>query len=202
MDVDQIPDFKTITEGKVKVKVPDGKQFYDPAQQFNRELTMLLIRAFFDRGRPVKKKGDGIRVLDTFASSGLKAIRLARELEFVDTVVANAPDPHPVQLIQNNLELNAAKDKNVRWIVEPHQGTAQGTMYKFLALGKPFDVIDLDCNGSATPYFDIAVQSVADRGLVFVTCTDLSILCAASPGTCFARYGGLPVKGEACHEAV
>ena len=35
-----------------------------------------------------------------------------------------------------------------------------------------------------------------------VTCTDVAVLCGNAPETCFAKYGALPVRSKACHEAV
>jgi tRNA (guanine26-N2/guanine27-N2)-dimethyltransferase len=42
---------------------------------------------------------------------------------------------------------------------------------------KRFDVVDLDPYGSAAMFLDAAVQSVADGGLLAVTCTDKGVLC-------------------------
>ncbi len=40
-----------------------------------------------------------------------------------------------------------------------------------------FSIIDLDPYGSPTPFLDAAVQSVADGGLLCITCTDMAVLC-------------------------
>lgn len=42
--------------------------------------------------------------------------------------------------------------------------------------GGKYDVIDLDPYGSAAPFLDAAVQSVADGGLLCITCTDMAVL--------------------------
>ena len=49
-------------------------------------------------------------------------------------------------------------------------------MYNHRAEGSRVDVVDLDPYGTAAPFIDAAVQSVADSGLLCVTCTDLSVL--------------------------
>lgn len=192
-----------ISEGKAKIKFPKGEVFYNPVQQFNRDLTILVLKSFHEQYK-VAKKGEpkGLRILEALSATGLRAIRYARELDCVESIVANDLDPNAVELIKSNVELNSAEDENVKKLVEPHQGDANGTMHKYHALGKSFDVIDLDPYGSASPFMDAAVQTVADGGLLCVTCTDLAVLCASYPETCFAKYGGLPVKGESCHEAV
>jgi tRNA (guanine26-N2/guanine27-N2)-dimethyltransferase len=38
------------------------------------------------------------------------------------------------------------------------------------------DVVDLDPYGSASPFIDAAIGSIADGGLLCVTCTDLAVL--------------------------
>ncbi len=40
-----------------------------------------------------------------------------------------------------------------------------------------FDVVDLDPYGAPVTFLDGAVQSVADGGLLLVTCTDMAVLC-------------------------
>lgn len=40
-----------------------------------------------------------------------------------------------------------------------------------------FTIIDLDPYGSPTPFLDAAVQSIADGGLLCITCTDMAVLC-------------------------
>lgn len=44
-----------------------------------------------------------------------------------------------------------------------------------------FDVIDLDPYGSASIFLDGAVQSVANGGLLCVTCTDMAVLSGKNP---------------------
>ena len=63
-----------------------------------------------------------------------------------------------------------------------------------------FDVIDLDPYGSASPFIDAAVQSIADGGLLCVTCTDMPVLSGNYPEVCYAKYGSFPVKAKYHHE--
>lgn len=68
--------------------------------------------------------------------------------------------------------------------------------------GVQFDIIDIDPYGSAAPFMDSVVQNVANGGLLCITCTDMAVLCASYPETCFAKYSSIPIKGEISHEAV
>lgn len=83
-----------------------------------------------------------------------------------------------------------------------HYQSLSFTMMKYQAESAPFHVIDLDPYGSAAPFIDTAVRTVADGGLICVTCTDLAVLCASYPESCYAKYSSVPLKGEICHEMV
>ena len=57
-----------------------------------------------------------------------------------------------------------------------------------------YDVIDLDPYGSAAPFVDAAMQSIANGGLLAVTCTDMAALGGSHPETCYGRYGAMPIQ--------
>jgi len=63
-----------------------------------------------------------------------------------------------------------------------------------------FDVVDLDPYGSAVPFLESALNSLADGGLLAVTFTDMAVLCARTPHVCFYKYGGAPLNKRYCHE--
>ena len=52
-----------------------------------------------------------------------------------------------------------------------------------------FRIIDLDPYGTAIPFLDSALQSVAENGLMCVTFTDLRNLCGPEMARCFYLYG-------------
>lgn len=60
---------------------------------------------------------------------------------------------------------------------------------------KPFDVVDLDPYGSASPFLDSAVSCIVDGGLLCVTCTDMTVLAGNHRDACHGKYGAIPVKG-------
>ncbi|TKY89129.1 hypothetical protein EX895_001660 [Sporisorium graminicola] len=85
--------------------------------------------------------------------------------------------------------------------VRLNAGDAITLMYTHREPHKRFDVVDLDPYGSAAPFLDGGVQSVADGGLLCVTCTDLAVLAGHNyPEKCFSQYGGVSVKAEFSHE--
>lgn len=82
-----------------------------------------------------------------------------------------------------------------------NEGDALDVMYSHRKPSKRFDVVDLDPYGTAAPFIDGAVQSVADGGLLCVTCTDSAVLASNSyPEKAFALYGGSSTRAEYSHE--
>lgn len=65
-----------------------------------------------------------------------------------------------------------------------------------------FDVVDLDPYGSAVPFLESALNSLADGGLLAVTFTDMAVLCARTPHVCFYKYGASPLSKRYCHEVI
>lgn len=63
-----------------------------------------------------------------------------------------------------------------------------------------YDVVDLDPYGTAVPFLESAIQSIADGGLLAVTFTDMAVLCARTPHVTFYKYGGAPLSKPYCHE--
>ncbi|XP_065511025.1 tRNA (guanine(26)-N(2))-dimethyltransferase [Caloenas nicobarica] len=137
----------------------------------------------------------GLRVLEALAASGLRSIRLAREVPGLVAVVANDVSPPAAALIARNVTRNG-----VGALVTPSTADARMLMYEAKAARAPFDVIDLDPYGSPAPFLDAAVQAVSDGGLLCVTCTDMAVLAGNSPETCFGKYGAVSLKAKFCHE--
>lgn len=65
---------------------------------------------------------------------------------------------------------------------------------------KFFDVVDLDPYGTAVPFLESSIQSMANGGLLCVTFTDMAVLCARTPHVCFYKYGAAPLTKRYCHE--
>ncbi len=73
--------------------------------------------------------------------------------------------------------------------VVPQRDDATVAMLRHRASGEaPYDVIDLDPYGAPTMFLDAALSSVADGGLLCVTCTDLAVLAGSYGETCFAKW--------------
>lgn len=198
---------KIIKEGQAQLQVPKTV-FYNPIQEFNRDLSVLLLRTYLKHNvwhhkreeRHLKSRG-GMLILDALSASGLRAIRYAKELgqerEKVKAIVANDLSKAAVELIQQNIELNDLKD-----FVTCKNADANHTMFESSAsYNDRFHVIDLDPFGTGAQFFDTAVRSIGEAGLLMVTCTDVAVLCGNASESCFARYGSMSMRGEFCHDS-
>jgi len=210
--------WSVVKEGSAEILFPSAKDvFYNPVQEFNRDLTVAVIKKFTGEKLaepPIKHKRDakrskhkeenngcdsgeekGVTVLEALAASGLRSVRFAKEIPGLKKVVANDFSQQAVESIKRNAAHNKVED-----ILQPNFGDASLLMYQHKSLQTRFDVIDLDPYGSPTPFLDAAVQSVADGGLLCITATDMAVLCGNTPETCYTKYGAISLKTKACHE--
>ncbi|XP_022164502.1 probable tRNA (guanine(26)-N(2))-dimethyltransferase isoform X1 [Myzus persicae] len=227
-------EFTIISEGKAKIRVPSSsKVFYNPVQEFNRDLSIAVLSVFSEihhseklktrkRQRspdvnnttqevePVKLEigtqaekiilflfyQSGLEILEALAATGLRAIRYALEVPGVKQIYANDISKTAVQIMNQNIEEN-----NVNNLVTSTLYDAAHVMRKrqFESETK-FDVVDLDPYGCPTNLLDPAVCSLADNGLLLVTCTDMAVLAGNTPESCYAKYGSISLRSPACHE--
>ncbi|XP_044759621.1 probable tRNA (guanine(26)-N(2))-dimethyltransferase isoform X2 [Coccinella septempunctata] len=210
---------KEIVEGCAKIQTA-GKVFYNPVQEFNRDISILVLRVFskyfieekktlrrikeptdfgsaqYATDLPEKgtKYENGIKVLEALSATGLRSIRYAKEIPGIQQIIANDISEKAVEDIRRNVENNQVSD-----IVIPHHDDATMLMYKHRR-DERFDVIDLDPYGCPSIFLDSALQSVTDGGLILVTATDMAILAGNSPETCHTKYGSVSLKIKCCHE--
>ncbi|KAF1932620.1 N2,N2-dimethylguanosine tRNA methyltransferase [Didymella exigua CBS 183.55] len=134
-------------------------------------------------------------ILDALSATGLRALRYAKEIPFATSITSNDMSKDAVESIKMNIKHN-----KLEGTIKPNTGNAIAYMYSYCDK-KGYDVIDLDPYGTAAPFIDSAIQAIEDDGLLCVTCTDSAIF--ASHGyleKTYSQYGGLPFKGESCHE--
>ncbi|RLU19894.1 hypothetical protein DMN91_008453 [Ooceraea biroi] len=198
-----------ISEGKAQILVRDKRVFYNPVQEFNRDLSVAVLTIFtrdrwneiLQRDRERLKEDDenstlsqkGITILEALSATGLRSIRYAKEVEGVRQIVANDISATAVDSIRQNVLHNGVDN-----LVIPHHEDATLLMYQ--RRRDRFDAVDLDPYGSPSKYLDGAVQCVSDGGILLVTATDMAILAGNFPETCRCKYGALSIKAKCCHE--
>ena len=224
----ELNDFTTVTEGKATILFPKDQVFYNPAQQFNRDLSVAVIRTWSES---IITKAQLRKVAWQQRQTKEQSPPVSQETPPQNT------DSNPPQRKITILEaLSATGLRSIRYALEipsiqtvlandvspsavqaihrnlPHNslppGAVQTTCSDANALmysrsTNRVDVVDLDPYGTATPFIDAAIQAIASDGLLCVTCTDMSVLAGIGyPEKCFANYGGSPVKQEYTHEVV
>ncbi|POW15449.1 hypothetical protein PSTT_02040, partial [Puccinia striiformis] len=121
--------------------------------------------------------------LEALSATGLRAIRYAKEIPSLKSILANDLSPSAVKLIKANIThngLDPAEPASQEGRVKVNQGDACDLMYSHRQPSHQFDVVDLDPYGTAAPFIDAAVQCVRDGGLLCVTCTDLAVLAGSA----------------------
>ncbi|KAF2016089.1 TRM-domain-containing protein [Aaosphaeria arxii CBS 175.79] len=134
-------------------------------------------------------------ILDALSATGLRALRYAQEIPASTSITANDMSSKATDSIRLNVKHNKLESK-----IQANTGNAIAYMYSRIEK-QGYDVIDLDPYGTAAPFIDAAIQAINDEGMLCVTCTDSAIF--ASHGyleKTYSQYGGLPLKGEPCHE--
>jgi tRNA (guanine26-N2/guanine27-N2)-dimethyltransferase len=182
-----------VTEGDVTVEVDeirDGASagagagvFYNPTQEFNRDLTVAVLRAYREREPRVGS------YLDAMTASGIRAVRAAGAGYSVTGVDVDAD---AVALARRNFERNGVegsvleRDVNAVLHDRDRDRTDGGDTV--------FDVVDVDPFGSPIPFADAALSNA--RNLVAVTATDTAPLCGAHFESGIRRYSTVPRNTE------
>lgn len=199
-----------IVEGLAQIQT-GGKVFYNPVQEFNRDLSILAISTYgmlLRKERSLKtseepsveihecgKKYDtGLSILEALSATGLRSIRYAKEIPGVKEIIANDISLKAVNDIKNNVNLN-----KVEHLVSPSHQDATMLMYEHKRENH-FDVIDLDPYGCPSIFLDSTVQSIKNGGLLLVTATDMAVLAGNTPETCYSKYGAISLRTKSCHE--
>ena len=106
---------ETVKEGKVQVLVPKlsafKKQpsdyapskapvFYNPVMELNRDLAVLAFRAY------QRKVNRDIKVCEPLTSTGIRAVRLAAEIQGIKQLVTSDINARAYQLAEHNVRIN------------------------------------------------------------------------------------------------
>lgn len=167
--------------GKISKKLP---VFYNPDMRINRDICVLLL----------KSSSVTLNIADILAGSGIRSIRLLKELpnSKIKSISINDSSPESIKLIKKNLKLNRIKSKAVI-----HNKDAN----EFLINSSGFNYIDIDPFGSPNPFLDNSIKRLSRDGILAVTATDTSALAGSYLGSCQRKYWAKPLRNELMHEA-
>ncbi|MCK5022995.1 MAG: tRNA (guanine(10)-N(2))-dimethyltransferase [Candidatus Aenigmarchaeota archaeon] len=167
---------KTISEGKAVIGVPDesltkkSETFYNPAMEHQRDITIAALK--------VAKPKD---VLDPLAATGIRGVRIIKEVDGVEKVVFNDANPSAIKLIKNNIKLNKIKKS----LYKIHEKNAVNL---FVEKGR-YDFVDIDPFGSPITFLRNVGSTLHKGSLLGVTATDSGALAGKFAKACFRRYG-------------
>ncbi len=183
-----------IKEGKAIIKIPklpekissDMPVFYNPKMKINRDFTVLILKYL------ARKLERSLRVADPLAGSGVRSVRILKEVSNIEQILVNDFDKTVVENIKENFQLN--KIDRFKYKVSSKEANI------FLREERNFDYIDIDPFGSPVPFIESSILSLSKKGILGVTATDTAPLSGTYPDTCIRRYGSKPLRSEFYHE--
>jgi tRNA (guanine26-N2/guanine27-N2)-dimethyltransferase len=161
----------TVKEGKVIIELGD-KVFYNPKMEMNRDLNVACITAMPDVSSYV----------DAMAASGIRGIRVKKEVPLDIEVTINDWDPGAFELLKQNAVRNSVD------IIATNSGA------NTLLSSTKYDFVDLDPFGTPSYYIDAVCRSA--KRYMGITATDTAPLCGAHLRAGMRKYGAYPLKTE------
>jgi tRNA (guanine26-N2/guanine27-N2)-dimethyltransferase len=166
-------------EGKARIKYT-ADAFLNPAAKLSRDYIVAFINSV---------AGEGARVLDATAASGIRGIRYALETQAKDITLLDI-NRSAFGSLKKNLTYNHVKAKAYNSSIQEFANTT----------GEKFEVIDLDPFGGVTPYINDLMKVSKDGTYLLATATDTAVLCGAQHKACVRLYDSVPMHNELCHE--
>lgn len=180
-----VPNLKMVAEGRVQVLVSPEQVFYNPAMEFDRDLSVLALQTYRDL-----LSGE-LKICDPMTGCGIRGVRYLREVDGVTQCVFADSNSKAVDLCRRNVESNGLTERSLI-----SRCDANSVLSSFGQPGRRLDVVDLDPFGSPSPYLDTALRSLKIEGLLALTATDVAVLFGVYPRACLRKYGARPVRCE------
>jgi len=179
-------------EGKVSFytpKLPSEKGyaptslpvFFNPVSKPNRDITILLLASRY--------QGRKIRICEALAGTGVRSIRIAKETDVAEEIIANDISPKAYELIKLNAELN-----QVDGIVRASNLDAN-ELLAMCGRGRPrYDYVDIDPAGTPAHFLENGFRGCGRGAILGATATDMSALAGAKPEPCIRKYDAKPLR--------
>ncbi|MFX1509721.1 MAG: tRNA (guanine(10)-N(2))-dimethyltransferase [Promethearchaeota archaeon] len=173
-----------------KIPTTSMTVFYNPKSELNRDITIVALQVFISEQKKTKT-----RICTPLAGTGVRPIRIAKELNGIGKVIVGDANPQAIELIQKNCKMNGVED-----ILEVYHKEANRLLTEFVAFENKFDIIDIDPFGSPREFFTSAIRALKPPALLCLTATDMPVLVGIRRRTCIKRYAAVPLKVEYAHE--
>lgn len=162
-------------------EVREQRVFYNPRMSMNRDVAILFVQSYFNSRK--------IRICDPMTGSGVRAMRYLFECPNVEAVEALDRDSDAVEFARRMLQLNHVVGERVI-VVEDDAN-------RFLLNHEDkFDLVDLDPFGSPVSFYESALRSIVDGGVLAATATDMAPLTGTRAAACFRKYNIVPVRTD------
>jgi tRNA (guanine26-N2/guanine27-N2)-dimethyltransferase len=189
-----LKNFNKIKEGEASVLVPknvskiskDLPVFYNPVMEFNRTLSIELLRVL---------RREELDIALPLSGTGVRGVRMLLELPFklIRTLYLNDYDKDAIKIIKKNIKLNNLSSEKIIY--------SEQDANNFLLSNKAYDYIDIDPFGSPNPFLNNAIMRLKRKGILAVTATDTAALCGSWKNPCYRKYWATPLHTEEMHEA-
>ncbi|MBY9000405.1 MAG: hypothetical protein KGD64_05790 [Candidatus Heimdallarchaeota archaeon] len=173
-------------------RIYDASVFYNPKMAINRDLTILALSSI------IEKEEKSISFLDPFAGTGVRSYRILNELPnaSVAKIIAGDINQIAIEIINRNANQLKLHDK-----LEIKHSNAIDILDALPWQKDTIKIIDLDPFGSPIKYIEESLRSLKiNEGYLFVTATDLQVLCGKFPDSCYRIYNAMPTRHFLCHE--
>jgi tRNA (guanine26-N2/guanine27-N2)-dimethyltransferase len=164
-----------------------NQAFYNPRNKFVRDLGVLAAAVY-------KQDHGSLKVLDTLAGCGVRSLRYYLESN-ADYLWVNDGNYQLNSTIQQNLSLAIAPE----YFQITHQD-AHRVFFHCYQERDYYDLVDVDCFGSAVPYLNTMLWATKIGGLMYLTCTDGRTLTGHPPEKTVQAYNAIARSHPAIQE--
>ncbi|MEM8828882.1 MAG: tRNA (guanine-N1)-methyltransferase [Cyanobacteria bacterium P01_G01_bin.19] len=172
-------------EGQAKFRV--GRAFYNPASKLVRDLGVLAATIY-------RQDSGSLRVLDALGGCGVRSLRYFHEAK-ADYIWLNEGNPDNRLTIEQNLKSAINSDRLRLTYQDAHR-----VFFSCYDRRDYYDLVDVDCFGSAVPYLNTMLYAAKIGGLMYLTSTDGRTLTGHPPQKSVAVYGAIARSHPARHE--
>jgi tRNA (guanine26-N2/guanine27-N2)-dimethyltransferase len=172
-------------EGQARFKV--GAAFFRPHSRVVRDLGVLLAAAH-------QRKTGRLRVLEAMAGCGVRSLRYWQE-SGADWVWANEGNPDLGHLLHANLASLLSQRCG-----KLTQEDANRVFFQCYLNRDYYDLVDVDCFGTAVPYLSTCLWAAAIGGFVYLTSTDGRSATGHLPTQSLRAYAAYARSHPAAHE--
>lgn len=174
-----------MNEGKAQFQV--GEAFYNPKSKVVRDLGVLAALSY-------KKQQGCLRVLEVMAGSGVRSLRYYLESD-ADFVWVNEGNYQLSSLLQQNIQQTIKSDRCRLTHWDAHR-----VFFDCFNRRDYYDLVDVDCFGTAAPYLSTMLWATKIDGLMYLTSTDGRTLAGRIPDKSLQAYGAYPRSHPALQE--